>query len=268
MRAVTPDVSRIGRVCVGVYLAAHYAAIAPWAGEIYGRGGVLPDASLNPIALPGAALVDAARSPQAFVAALAVLAVLLALGVASRACAALLWLGGTALFHRNLLTLNPALPFLGLWLLAHVVTGDRRDPAVTRVLWGVTAIAYAFSALTKILSPSWASGEAVPLILAGPLGHAPARAALAALPAWVGGALTYATLAIEASYVPLAFVRRARPYLWLATMLLHAGLLGMVDIADISLGMLAFHATLFEGEWVPRGLLAPPSCSMPPRRSF
>ncbi len=229
----------IGRLFVGAYLAIHYATLVPYAAEIYGRHGTLPDAHLNPFALPGASLVDATGSPALFVCALSAIACLLALGIASRACAALLWLGGVALFHRNMLTLNPALPFLGLWLLSHVVAGDREDRAVTRILWFVTAVAYAFSAGTKILSPSWASGAAIPLILASPVGHAGAQAILAALPSWAGSAATYGTIALEASYVPFAFVRRARPWLWLATMLLHASLIASVDLADISLGMLA-----------------------------
>jgi hypothetical protein len=121
------------------------------------------------------------------------------------------------------------------------------------VLWTVTALGYGFSALTKVLSPSWANGAAIPLILGSPVGHPAVSHVVAALPAWMGVALTYGTIALEASYVPLAFVPRARPWLWLATMLLHAGLVVSVDIQDISLGMLAFHAALFDPRWVRRG---------------
>ncbi len=239
------------RAAIGVYLAVHYALIVPFAAEIYGRSGTLPDARLNPIVVPGASLIDHVATPPVFVGAMVVLACLLAFGIGTRACAALLWLGGMALFHRNQLTLNPAMPFLGLWLVSQVVErrSDVRD--VTRILWTVAAAAYGYSGLCKLLSPAWASGEAVPLILAGPLGRGGLTDALAILPAWIGRALTFSALAVELAYVPLAFVPRARPWLWLATMLLHAGLVATVSIADISLGMMAFHVALFDASWLP-----------------
>jgi 1-acyl-sn-glycerol-3-phosphate acyltransferase len=240
---------RLGQVAIGCFLAVHYACLLPFAEEVYGRHGTIPDARLNPVLLPGAALVDAFPSPALLVLALAVLAALLALGIATRFAAGVLWLGAAALFHRNVLTVNPALPFLGLWLLAHSLTGNTRDPTVSRLLWWITGAAYGYSAVTKLLSPSWASGAAVPLILASPLGR---FHALAALPPALGTAATYATLLLEGSYVPLAFIRRARPWLLLATIGLHAGLVATVDIADISVGMLAFHATLIDPAWFRR----------------
>ncbi len=174
----------------------------------------------------------------------------LVLGVGMRACAAMLWLGAVALFHRNQLTLNPAMPFLGLWLLSQVVASGPADRGVMQVLWIVTALAYGYSGLTKLLSPTWSAGDAIPIILHGPLGRAAAGDMLAAFPGWVGHALTFAALAVELAYVPFAFLPRARPWLWVATMLLHAGLVLSVDIADISIGMLVFHVALFDRRWL------------------
>jgi hypothetical protein len=270
----------VARAALGAYLAVHYALQAPYAAVLYGRGGMLPEARLNPSYPHAHSLLYALDAPwfvTALCAGLALVAAAYAAGLRTRTSAVVLFAGMYTLLHRNALTLNPSLPYLGLWLLAHAffpadpahsldrLLARRRgvvfDPHpervprdVLRVLWIVTAVSYSYSGVTKLLSPSWRDGRAVALILGSVLGrdNLPARALLA-LPPLVTAGLTWATLLAELLYAPLALARRARPWLWAALLGLHAGLMLVVDIADISAAMVVFHLATFDPEWLGAG---------------
>ncbi|HEU4537148.1 MAG TPA: hypothetical protein VFS00_23665, partial [Polyangiaceae bacterium] len=121
---------------------------------------------------------------------------------------------------------------------------------VLSALWAVTSLAYTFSGLTKLASPSWVGGRAVGLLLDGPLARAwwPTDL-LAAAPAPLLAALGWALLGLEFGYAPLALSARARPWLWVATLAMHAGLALTMNFADISIAMIAFHLALAEPAW-------------------
>ncbi|MDH3442795.1 MAG: DCC1-like thiol-disulfide oxidoreductase family protein, partial [Deltaproteobacteria bacterium] len=57
-------------------------------------------------------------------------------------------------------------------------------------------------------------------------------------------------LCLELLYAPLALFHRVRPWIWLLTVMLHLGLLTLIDFADLSLGMLFFHAFTFDPAWI------------------
>lgn len=260
------------RMFTGATLAVHYALLLPWAAATYGRGGVLPTTRDNPFPLPASPLsmLDAPALVTALVLLLALVALAYAAGFFTRSADLLLWAGAAVLFHRNQLTLNPSLPYLGLWFLAqtfspadppwsldrwlarrrgarfdHGADGLPRD--VARVVWIASCVGYSFSGLTKLLSPSWARGDAIGLIVSSPIGRDGALGhALLALPAPWLAAMTWSVLLLELLSAPLALSRRVRPYLWGALLLMHVGLLLVLDIADISVPMIAFHLLTFD----------------------
>ncbi len=250
---------RFARIAVGLYLAVRFAHIYPFAGAIYGANGTLPDASLNPFAIGALEPLFAVIRPEWAVASLFVLAVAYSVGWCTRTSALLLVVGQALLFNRNQLTLNPAMPFLCVWLLGHALLprGDapRAVHRLNNTLWWITGVAYTYSGIEKLLSPSWRSGDAGAFILASPLGRDHVLVhALEHVPMLLAAG-TWAMLALELFMLPLIVRRAWRSKVWLATMLLHLMLLVTVNIAEISIGMLVFHLTLFDPTW-PRARIA------------
>lgn len=161
------------RVFLGSYLLAHFAHLVPWAGEVFGRGGLVVEPGLSPLmtALPGALhALDAPALLPALLALGACGGLLIAVGFLDRsaaiACALLLaWLHA-----RNPLIANPSLPLLGWLLLAHACTPPRPHGSLAALRGGVDvdwrlpsaiyasafivlAVSYSYSGYTKLLSP-------------------------------------------------------------------------------------------------------------------
>jgi hypothetical protein len=238
---------------------------------------VLPSAQLNPLhPLPHSAIYhfDAPWIVTVFVAAMALVSFSYLVGFWTRTSGAVLWFGAYLLFHRNQLTLNPSLPFLGFWFLAQCFmpanpprsidrwlaqrNGGAVHPASERmprrllaVLWVVMSIAYTASGVTKLFSPSWVDGNAIRFILGSPLARDTTLVhVLEATPRGFTAMLTWGALLAELLFAPLALSRRARPWAWASMVALHAGLIVVMNIADISIAMIAFHLVTFDPEWL------------------
>jgi hypothetical protein len=265
----------VARLALGAYLFVHYLALLPYAAETFGPGGVLPSVTLNPAYPHGFTLLGVFDRPGAamlLVAALAALSLAYLAGFFTRASAVLLFVGSHQLFHRNQLTLNPSLSCLGFLLLAHALfpadpplsvdrllarnkshreDEDRLPRDLLAVLWIVTAVAYTYSGITKLESPSWRSGRALSLLLASALARDTALVRwVESLPGWSLAALTWGALLSELFFGPLAFHRRLRPLAWIALMTMHAGIVMLLDFADISMGMMAFQLFTFDPRWL------------------
>ncbi len=259
------------RIVFGSYLAAHFLHLAPWAGELFGKDGVMPDPALNPahglfpnpldLPLSGGVLT-------AITVGLAVVSLLFAAGQWRRTAAVVLWFGWTALFHRNNLIANPSLPYVGLLLVLTLLvpTGEpwSRGPRNTdwampkwvfRSAWILMAAGYTFSGITKLPSESWTDGSAMRFLLENPLARPGwIRDLMLALPDGVLRLMTWGTLAAELLFLPLALWSRSRPWIWLTLVGMHLGILAVVDFADLSLGMLMLHLFTFDPAWRrPRG---------------
>lgn len=273
-RLTAPPPLALARIVLGCVWAAHWLGQLPYAATLYARGGIVARATDNPVPMPWLDRFDTPFAAIALVATMVALSVAHAAGLFARATGVALWAGGALLLFRNQLTLNPSLAYLGLFWLAHAAArpnppwsvdrwlaarrgvtvpreADRLPTDVLAVVTMVGALGYSFSAWTKLASPSWRSGDALHVLLAGPLGRDNflVRGLLAA-PAWTGSFATWGVIAVEGAALPLALLRRGRPWAWLALTLLHLGLLVTVDLADISLAMLAFHAVTFDPCWV------------------
>ncbi len=255
------------RIVFGSYLAVHFLHLAPWAGELFGKDGVLPDPTLNPthglfpnpLDLP---LSDGMLT--ALVVFLAVVSLLLAAGRWRKPAAVVLWFGWTALFHRNNLIANPSLPYVGLLLvLTLLVPGGEpwsRGPRnadwampkwVFRTAWILMAAGYTFSGITKLPSESWTDGTAMKFLLDNPLARPGwMRDLMLSLPDGLLKLLTWGTLAAELLFLPLALWSRTRPWIWLTLVLMHLGIIAVVDFADLSLGMLMIHLFTFDPAWL------------------
>jgi predicted DCC family thiol-disulfide oxidoreductase YuxK len=260
------------RAVLGTYLFVHFTQLVPWGAEIFSNEGVLADSGASPLVylFPNVlALCDAPAFVVATLIVAAVLSLLFTLGWYDRAAAVGLWYIGACLLGRNPLIANPSIPFVGWMLLAHAflpaapygsfAARGRADPgggwhmpqAIFAVAWIVMALAYSYSGLTKLVSPSWLNGTAVERVLQNPLARPGlVRDLLLDLPAELLQLATWSTLGLELFFAPLCLIRRLRPWLWGVMLAMHLGLIALIDFADLSLGMVMLHLFTFDPAWI------------------
>jgi predicted DCC family thiol-disulfide oxidoreductase YuxK len=261
------------RAVFGLYLLIHFVQLAPWAAELFSNLGILADGRESPLLhlFPN---VFAVWDSPAFVTVVvimgAALSVLFAIGWFDRMAAILLWYVWACLHGRMPLIANPGLPYIGWLLLAHaclppapygsVAARGRVDPGggwrmpegIFLVAWILLALGYSYSGLTKLASPSWLDGTAMERVLQNPLARPGwIRDFLLTLSPSILRAMTWGALAAEIAFAPLALLRSARPWIWLVLLLMHFGLILVVDFTDLSLGMIMIHFFTFDPAWIP-----------------
>ncbi len=257
------------RLLFGLYLTVHFVLLLPHANELFGSAGVLGDARLNPLhgLLPNPlAWVAWPRFPMVFVALLMLVSLAFTAGFYRRTSALLLWFGWACLFNRNNLIANPGIPYVGLLLVLCALVPPGEPLAVRRrnsanawsmpaaIFWGawiLLAIGYSYSGFWKLFSPSWIDGTALTHLLNNPLARPGlVRDLLLSFPALLT-VLTWTALAGELLFLPLSLTHRGRLLAWLWMMFMHAGILLVVDFADLTVGMLMVHLFTFDPKWIP-----------------
>ena len=258
------------RIVFGVYLMIHFAGLLPYGTELFSNQGVLADPHLNfthgilpnPLELWGSP-----AQVTAFLAAMILLSSFFTVGLLRRTSALLLWFGWACLFNRNNLISNPSIPYVGLLLIlcALVPAGEplsfrkSKSESTWYLPWGIYAVAwilmaagYTFSGCIKLSSPSWIDGTALTHLLNNPLARPGAfRDLFLALPELAAKMMTWGVLALEILFLPLCVHRRTRLFAWLSMVIMHAGILLMVNFADLSFGMLMIHFFTFDPNWLP-----------------
>ncbi len=263
---------RIFRVLFGCYLAVHFGYLLPWVTELFSQQGMLSNPGHSPLfnVIPNVLALSDTGS----------LAVTLAAsGFAASLCFALgwkdKWAAGWMLyvlicfFGRNPLIANPAMPYVGFMLLAHLFVGGahRRvsadevksgDAGMVRAVYLgaviVLALSYSYSGYTKLLSPSWVAGDTVGLVLQNPLARDYwFNDFLQSLPDFSLQALTWFILIIELLYAPLAMTRGWHKWLWLGMLLVQFGFLFLLSFPDLTIAMILFHLFTFKPSWIGAG---------------
>jgi len=125
-----------------------------------------------------------------------------------------------------------------------------------RFLWGgawvVMGLAYTLSGVDKLSSAAWREGSALGYIAGLPYAReGPLHDLFVALPEAFSTALTTSALAVELLFAPLALSRRLRPWIWLAAVGLHGGILLLMDFWELTMGVLLMHAFTFDARWLP-----------------
>lgn len=256
----------IYRAIFGVYLLVHFAMLIPYAREIFST--ILPrDAS--PIVRLFPNILAMADIPLPLVILAAIAAIFFAIGLFDRIAALVMWYVLACLFGRNPLIANPSLPFVGWLLLAHLfvppapygsfAARGRVDPrgswqmprAIWLAAWAVMSLGYTYSGWTKLISPSWVDGTAMARVLANPLARPSfIRDIVLSMPDALLRFATWGALALELLYAPVALFRKARPWIWMAMLAMHLGLMVLIDFADLSFGMVILHLFTFDPAWV------------------
>lgn len=264
----------IFRLIFGIYLAIHFAMLAPYGAELFSSAGALADRSDSPLihAFPNMfALWDGPLFVTSVLWAATVFALLFALGVRDRVFSILLWYIWACLFGRNPLISNPGLPYVGLLLFVHTFLPSapygsfdrRKDPDPNNgwrlpqelfvVVWILMAAGYTYSGYTKLVSPSWVDGDAFAYVLNSPLARPSfIRDLLLMMPDLVINLLTWGALAAEILFLPLSLLSRSRPMIWFNMLMMHLGLIVLVNFADLSLGMVMLHLFTFNPAWIKR----------------
>jgi hypothetical protein len=262
----------IYRALFGVYLAIHNFCLLAWGQELFSKKRLLPIPSLSPLAhlFPNILVIwDSPFFVRALLVGATCLSFLFAIGLWDRAAAGLLWYLGACFLGRNPLIANPALPYIGWLLLAHTflpeapfgsliarIRGKSNDdwrmtPSIYLVAWIVMALGYTYSGIMKMMSPSWCDGSALERILSNPLARPGyLRLWLLALPPVLLKCATWSSLGLEITFAPLALLRRARPWIWIAVRCLHLGLLLLISFPDLTAGMVLLHLFTFNPDWL------------------
>lgn len=261
------------RALLGIYLCIHFVHLLPWSAELFSSTGVLPEGRLSPIfgLFPNLfAISDAPWFVYATLCMSAAAAAAFAAGWHDRLMALGMWLVLASLFGRNPLIANPSLPYVGFMLLAHlfvprapygaVSARGRADPdagwslprPVFLAAWVVLALSYSYSGYTKLLSPSWVAGDNIAFVLQNPLARPwLLRDFFLWLPPIFLTLLTWTVLYVELLFAPAALWPKARPWVWLAMLLIQSGFLFLLNFADLTAGMLLFHLFSFDPAWIP-----------------
>jgi len=261
------------RVLFGAYLAVHFAYLSLYAAELFSAVGMLSEGGLSPLWAFAPSLLRLSDAPLFTVLVTlsgAIAAVAFAAGRFDRLSAAWMLAVLISLFARNPLIANPALPYVGLMLLAHLclppapfgslAAKGRADPTgswamprpVFVALTAILCLSYSYSGYTKLLSPSWVSGDAVALVLQNPLARDWfLRDALLAFPEWVAAGTTAFILYVELLFAPLFLIRRLRVWLWSGMFLVQVSFLLLLSFPDLTIPMLLFHLLLFDPAWLP-----------------
>lgn len=260
------------RLLLGAYLIVHFLHLLPWAAELFSANGMIADADMSPLLklFPNVlAVVDTPVFTVALVASGAVAAVFFTLGYGDKAAAIWMWYVMACLLGRNPLIANPAMPYVGWMLLAHLfipgrpygslAASGRPDPggqwtmprSVYLAAWMVLAFSYSYSGYTKLFSPSWVSGDNLVLVLQNPLARDYfLREWFLALPDFVPRLITWGILIVELLFAPLALNRRLRPWIWSAMLIAQLGFLALLNFPDLTYGMLMIHLLTFDPAWL------------------
>jgi predicted DCC family thiol-disulfide oxidoreductase YuxK len=262
----------IFRALLGAYLLVHFVYLMPWAAELFSSAGMLPDAHLSPLtrAFPNIlAIYDQPIFVIALCASGAIGSLFLMAGKHDRLAALWIWYVLACFFGRNPLIQNPSLPYTGWMLLMHAAVTSapygsmaargRLNPSNAWTLpqslyasaWIVLAISYSYSGYTKLLSPSWVSGDTVAAVLNNPLArdgllHDLVLALPPALLRWI----TWFILGIEVLFAPLALWKPSRPWIWGGMLMVQFGFAALLRFPDLTVAMLVFHVLTFDPHWV------------------
>lgn len=268
MKNYSPYQFAFFRIVLGCYLIVHFAALLPYAAEIWSNEGVMPRTDLNltygyfPNLLN---LFDSLFFVQLFLFFLTLLSGMFLLGIRRQVVSLLLWYGWVCLFDRNNLIGNPGLPFVG-WILLSctVIPGGeplslwakaKSDWEFPKLLfigaWALMSAGYSISGFDKLNAPSWSDGSAILHLLNNPLARDWAlRTFFLSFPETVLQCMTWGILLIELLFLPLAIWNKTRVWIWLLAIAMHIGILLLVDFADMTLGMLMIHWFTFDGAWL------------------
>lgn len=255
----------ITRTALGIYIFVFAILLYPYLAELYTVDGLIYQ-------LDGAIVFNPLFSPFLFRESFAVYtiyilqvvaAVVFTLGLYHRAAAILLWFCHVYLFNLNPYTNSPEYAYLGWLLLAFIfipngiafsvknkMSAWQWSPDFRKAAWLVLAVSYTNSGVLKALSPGWLEGSALGKVALSEVNSYGWTIHIAKAAPWLFTGLNWVVLGIEALAILFIWKSGMRKYFWCASVLMHIGILLMMQFAQVSLGMLVFHLFLFDPKWL------------------
>jgi hypothetical protein len=232
------------RYLFGAYLVWHFAELIPYAEELFGPTGMIPDPYLIPtFGIFSNILGKTNCDPTLFLIVLTAVAILFTLGIYYNWMALILYYGWACLLNRNILITNPGIAYVGWLLLAFVLIEDDPKSLTNRKLkqcmWFLIVMGYTISGLHKLQAPSWTDGSALRHILESPISRDNIlRDWLLQTPPIVLQINTWFALFLEISALPLGFFLYTKPLIWLALFAMNVGVVFLINFTDLTLGIL------------------------------
>ena len=257
------------RVLFGAYLCARFAAL-PFINDL--DAWALVDGDVGPLLRLFPNVLMLADGP-AVVASLIlvgwVASIFLAIGYRDRYAAIAICYVLVCLFGRNSMSADPSLLIIGILLLVHACLprapygaqeararidpsgGWHFSPSIFRLLWILMALLYSAGGLAELGSSRWRDGTALSHVLEGPMARPGwLNNILTGLPDGVLRAATWTVLALDLGFVLFALIPRLRPFAWSALLLMHIGLIAVIDNENASLAFVMLHLFTFDPRWV------------------
>ena len=189
---------------------------------------------------------------------------LLSIGLLRRISSFILWYLFCCLWNQNEMFWSPAMPFL-CWLLllfSLVRSGEvlslypkartnwQMDKRYKQLAFFTLALGYSVSGLFKLVSPSWIDGHAIKdsINWIWSRDYFYTKFYLA-LPDYIMNVVTWCSLLAELLFLPLSIFKFARPLMWLALTMMQINILFLLDMMDLTLGVLIFHFFVFNINW-------------------
>lgn len=253
-------------IIFAVYQVVHFCQLLPFAPDIVSNQGIIPHANELPTYpfFPNILFIlDDPWVVYALVGVLIGCAVLFPIPRYTLITSLVLYYGWTCILTRNPFVRNPGMPYVGWMLLAIAVITwwNKREskrswhmPApIFWWAWFFLALGYTLSGLHKLGSPSWQEGLALSYLFENPLSRPGLISSLLQQsPDIVMKLNTWGALALETLAFPLMLVGFLRPWVWLALIFMHVGIMLTVDFVDLTMGMLLIHLFVFDERWLKR----------------
>lgn len=265
MRPLSPSqFFSLMRTLFGLWLVCHFFFLIPVGEELF---------SSNGIKVAGGALylkefLAPLRSPLG-IKILLILSTLFALfftlKIFRRSSSLFLFFAWIFLFHQDLLSYNPGLPYVGWLLLAMTLIDSNEErffwenknphfvfpPVLFWGLWLVVALGHSASGIHKFLySPLWREGRALVYIFDYPASRSELLLALyLKWPLLIQKILNWSVILIEATFFVALLVPRVRKTLWFLNVLMHVGILITLKFTALSIFMLIIHGFMIECGW-------------------
>ncbi len=265
MRTLTPSqFFALMRTLFGLWLVCHFFFLIPYGEELFSTSG---------IKVAGGALylqefLSPLRSPSG-ISILLILSVLYSLcftlKIFRRTSALFLFFSWIFLFHQDLLSYNPGVPYVGWLLLAMTLIDSNEErffwenknpdfhfpPILFWGLWLVMALGHTASGIHKLLySPLWREGRALVYVFDYPATRGDFFSGLYyQLPLLFQKILNWSVVIVESSFALAFILPKHRKILWYANLLMHIGILVFLKFAGLSIFMLIIHGFMIECGW-------------------
>ncbi len=258
------------RVLFGTFLLFYSLRVTPYVLELYSESGPLGQyygvsrRSSSWFQFPGLLLISSSEIWVLFIHALQIaLCFLFLIGYKRRLISLLLWYIMASFYNKNPMTYSIELPYHG-WILlscALIPEGEslsrrncqpdwRFPPVLYWGAWLLVGFAYSYAGYSKFFTPRWWEGGASYAILQSYHGYTWFQSFLPLISSSLFTFIDKAFVLTEFLAAPFYFIKRLRPAAWLITLSMHIPILFMMDVTQISLGMILIHFFIFDEQWL------------------